>query len=290
METERREITVGDLTFDVRVGGPDRGPWVLLLHGFPVNSSCYDDVADRLHESGLRTIQVDQRGYSPGARPEGVEAYRLEALVDDALGVLDALDVPYAILVGHDWGGAVAWQLAGRHADRLASVTVLSTPHPAAMAWAFTHSDQWRKSGYMVFFQLPWIPERAVLRQLPGLYTKTGMDAADAAKYTERFTSPQSLTGPLGWYRSMPASGAMLKSLRRRRTSQAAPKPSRKVTVPTTYVWGARDFALGRAAAEKTAEYVSADYRFVELPAAGHWLPEVDADAVADAVIARASS
>ena len=83
METERREITVGDLTFDVRVGGPDRGPWVLLLHGFPVNSSCYDDVADRLHESGLRTIQVDQRGYSPGARPEGVEAYRLEALVDD---------------------------------------------------------------------------------------------------------------------------------------------------------------------------------------------------------------
>lgn len=278
------------LTFEVSDNGPADGETIVLLHGFPQDRRAWDKVGARLVDAGYRTLAPNQRGYSPGAVPKGRTAYPLDALAKDVIALLDAAGIERAHVVGHDWGGAVAWQLAGRHADRLASVTVLSTPHPAAMAWAFTHSDQWRKSGYMVFFQLPWIPERAVLRQLPGLYTKTGMDAADAAKYTERFTSPQSLTGPLGWYRSMPASGAMLKSLRRRRTSQAAPKPSRKVTVPTTYVWGARDFALGRAAAEKTAEYVSADYRFVELPAAGHWLPEVDADAVADAVIARASS
>ncbi len=84
METEQRTVDVGELTFDVTVGGPDRGPWVLLLHGFPVNGQCYDAVVPRLHEAGLRTIVPNQRGYSPGARPSEVAAYRIDHLVADA--------------------------------------------------------------------------------------------------------------------------------------------------------------------------------------------------------------
>lgn len=201
METERREITVGDLTFDVRVGGPDRGSWVLLLHGFPVNSSCYDDVADRLHESGLRTIQVDQRGYSPGARPEGVEAYRLEALVDDALGVLDALDVPYAILVGHDWGGIVAWHLAGKHPDRFTGLVVASTGHPSAMRDAIKDpdavDDQREKSAYIKDFIAEGAEEMLLARD-GVLLRRAGVTAEELAPLRE----PGALTAGLNWYRA----------------------------------------------------------------------------------------
>ncbi|NED68062.1 alpha/beta hydrolase, partial [Streptomyces sp. SID10244] len=80
MDTQQRAVRVGENTFDVRIGGPEDGKWVLLLHGFPVNSSCFDAVVPRLHESGLRTIVFDQRGYSPGARPDGTDAYHLSNL------------------------------------------------------------------------------------------------------------------------------------------------------------------------------------------------------------------
>ncbi|WP_265443258.1 alpha/beta fold hydrolase [Flexivirga meconopsidis] len=277
------------LTFDVTDSGPADGEVVVLLHGFPEDRQAWDKLTPKLVEAGYRVLAPDQRGYSPGATPKGRTSYGLNELGKDVIALLDAAGVDKAHIAGHDWGGAVAWQLAGRHADRVSTVTVLSTPHPAAMAWAFAHSDQWRKSGYMVFFQLPFIPERAVLRQIPGLYTKTGMPAEDASKYAERFRTPQSLTGPLGWYRSMPASGAMLKAMRGRggKSSDATTRPSRKVQVPTTYIWGSRDFALGRAAAEKTAEFVSGDYEFVEIPGAGHWLPEANSDEVAQAVLRR---
>lgn len=274
-----------DLTFDVTDTGPTDGPIVVLLHGFPQDRQAWDKVTPQLVDTGFRVLAPDQRGYSPGATPRGRASYGLRELVSDVVALIDAAGADKAHVVGHDWGGAVAWQLASTHPERTASCTVLSTPHPTALLWAMRHSDQWRKSRYMAFFQLPWVAERSVLRSIPGMYVKTGMAPADAEKYADRFTTPESLTGPLNWYRSMlidQARGA----LRRRKGAG----PTHRVAVPTTFVWGSRDFALGRAAAEKTAEFVSADYEFVELEGAGHWLPEVHADDVASAIIRRARS
>src|SRR5450631_2668786 len=103
------EITVGELTFTADAAGPTDGPAVLLLHGFPEGARCWGAVMASLAEAGLRALAPDQRGYSPGARPDGVQAYSLELLVDDVLGMLDVLGVRRAHLVGHDWGAVVAW-------------------------------------------------------------------------------------------------------------------------------------------------------------------------------------
>ncbi|NHN55377.1 alpha/beta fold hydrolase [Calidifontibacter sp. DB0510] len=270
----------GDLTFDVTDSGPEGGDLVVLLHGFPQDRRCWDLVRPRLNDAGLRTIAPDQRGYSPGAMPKGRSNYRMSQLVRDVVALIDAAGHERAHIVGHDWGGAVAWGVAGMRPDRVASVTVCSTPHPSAMVWAMRHGDQARRSRYMLGFQVPVIAERQVARSLPKLFSRTGLPEVFARQYADRFASPSSLTGPLNWYRAM----ASLSFLRNTSSPESA---GATITVPTTYVWGARDFALGRDAAERTASYVGPDYRFVELDA-GHWIPETHATEVADAVLGRA--
>ena len=159
MDTFRR----GDLVFDVHDSGPADGEPVVLLHGFPQDAGAFDRLAPALHSAGLRTLAPDQRGYSPGARPAGRSAYRVRALVDDVLALLDAAGLSSAHVVGHDWGGAVGWALAAWHPWRVRTLTVLSVPHPAAMAQAMVSSDQALRSSYMAFFQLPVVPERVLL-------------------------------------------------------------------------------------------------------------------------------
>lgn len=260
----------GDLAFPVRDGGPPTGTAVVLLHGFPQDGSAFDLVTPALHEAGLRTLVPDQRGYATSATPRGRRGYALSELALDVVALLDAAGVDRAHVVGHDWGGAVAWHLAARHTDRVASATVLSTPHPAALIWSLTRSRQALSSGYMGLFQLPLLPERLLAPRMGTFYRRTGLPAEHAQRYAVRFAEPASLTGPLGWYRSMP--------LHRTRTGRSR--------VPTTYVWGTRDVALGGVAARRTAHYVAADYRFVEV-AAGHWLPETHPHLVAAEALRR---
>lgn len=261
------------LEFDVTDEGPLDGEPVVLLHGFPTDRSSWQQVAPRLHAAGLRTLAPDQRGYSPAARPPGQAEYRLEELVADVLALLERAGVARAHVVGHDWGGAVAWLLAGNHPDRVASVTVLSTPHPAALSRALRHPDQLRRSWYMAAFQLPRLPEWRLATEFVGLLTRTSLPAPDARRYAERLGSAEALTGPINWYRAARSSHVR----------------ARRVTVASTYVWGSRDFALGPLAARLTADHVTGDYDFVELDA-GHWLPETRPAECADAIIARVRS
>lgn len=253
------------LTFQVSDTGPLGGEPVLLLHGFPQDRTAWDRVGALLHADGLRTLAPDLRGYSAGARPRGRAAYRLGAIVDDCLALLDAAGLDRVHLAGHDWGGGLAWALAGRHADRVRSVTVLSTPHPAAMSRAMLRSTQVLQSWYMAFFQLPWLPEQLVGASVERLLRSSGLPAAQAGHYAARMREPGALSAALAWYRALPWS---------------LQDPVPRCPVPTTYVWGRHDVALGRAAAEATARMVSGDYRFVELDA-GHWLPETRAEEVA---------
>ncbi|HEV7887025.1 MAG TPA: alpha/beta fold hydrolase, partial [Acidimicrobiales bacterium] len=248
------------LAFDVRDTGPPGGEAVVLLHGFPQSAASWSQVAPDLAEAGFRVLAPDQRGYSPGARPTGREAYRIDKLVGDVLALADAAGAERIHLVGHDWGGAVAWAVAAAHPDRLHSLTVLSTPHPKAFRQALTSSGQALRSYYMAFFQLPEVPERLLLARRGWLLKRQlqqmGLDAGLAAEHVGRMLEPGALTAALNWYRAV-----RVRSID-------------DVHVPTLYIWSTKDAALGRRAAELTGEHVKAPYRFEVLDGVSHWIPE----------------
>jgi pimeloyl-ACP methyl ester carboxylesterase len=260
------EIPAGDLTFDALVAGPPTGPLVLLLHGFPQTSYEWRHQLAVLGEAGYRAVAPDQRGYSARARPEGVEAYHVDRLVEDVLAVADALERPTFDLVGHDWGGIVAWAVAARHPQRVRSLTAVSTPHPLALAQAIgsASSDQAARSRYVGFLQLPVVPEKVLLAGecagLRALFANTAYTNREAMDhYVDQLCDPATLTAALNWYRaidmgSLAGLGA--------------------ITTPTLYVWSTDDPALGREAAEATAGHVRGPYRFVELDGVSHWVPE----------------
>ena len=147
------------LTFDVRDEGPLDGEPVVLLHGFPDGPASWNHVVPLLTAAGLRVLVPAQRGYSPGARPKERAAYRLDTLARDVLALADAAGLDTFHVVGHDWGGGVAWQLGISHGRRLRTLTVASTPHPRAMVAAMTHSTQAFRSWYMAVFQIPRFAE-----------------------------------------------------------------------------------------------------------------------------------
>jgi pimeloyl-ACP methyl ester carboxylesterase len=268
------------LVLDVRDEGPRGGPAVVLLHGFPQDSTCWAEVTPTLHGAGLRTLAPDQRGYSPAASPADVSAYRVGELARDVLAVLDAAGVDRAHVVGHDWGGAVAWHLGAHHAERIESLTVLSTPHPAALAHSMTRSWQPLRSWYTFAVQVPVLPELVLAHTLRPSLRLSGLPDHLAERYAARLASPSALRGPLAWYRA--AARRPPWEVLGLATGGAAGE----VDVPTTYVWGWHDPALGRAAAEATRDHVTGEYLFVELDA-GHWLPELHPVEVAGAVLDR---
>ncbi|WP_369131150.1 alpha/beta fold hydrolase [Modestobacter roseus] len=269
------QVDVGDLTFDVRTDGPEDGLPVLLLHGFPETSLSWSAVTPLLAEAGLRTFAPDQLGYSPGARPLDVDSYALPNLVQVTADLMTALDVPVAHVVGHDWGANVAWALAAWHADRVASLTAVSVPHPTAFTLAYrADPEQRERSGYIRLFRTPGDAEEALLgdgaRRLRRLLEAPGVPAEAIDAYVDVLSAPGALTAALNWYRAMDA------------TTRVAP-----VEVPTTYVWSDGDVAVGRTAAEACADQVTGDYRFVELPGITHWVPEQAPEALAGAIIER---
>ncbi|WP_308128703.1 alpha/beta fold hydrolase [Gordonia sihwensis] len=273
MNTAHLTVEHDGLTFDVEESGPARGPWVVLLHGFPVNSQCYDDVVPRVHEAGLRTLRIDQRGYSPGARPEEVDAYRLDTLVGDVIGILNHLNISYSMVVGHDWGGIVAWHLAAKHPDRFTGLVAVSTGHPSAMRDALAAGgDQRERSAYIKDFIADGAEERLSARD-GVLLRRAGVTGEELAPILE----PGALTGPLNWYRAN-FTGDVAATL-------ACPP----VEIPTTMVWSDGDAALGREQAEFSGRYVYSDFRFSELHGVDHWIPENAAAALASEISLRSS-
>nr|WP_199832612.1 alpha/beta hydrolase [Gordonia iterans] len=273
MESEHLKIDHDGLTFDVHRSGPSRGPWVVLLHGFPVNSMCWDKVLPRVHDAGLRTLTVDQRGYSPGARPPEVDDYRLDRLTDDVLGVLGHLNIAYSMLVGHDWGGVVAWQLAAKHPERFTGLVAVSTGHPSAMAAALASGgDQRERSAYIKSFVADDAEEKLTGRN-GILLRRAGVSAEELKPILE----PGAMTGPLNWYRAN-FTGKVAETL-------ACPP----VELPTTMLWSDGDAALGREQAEGSGRFVYGDYRFSELHGVDHWVPENAPEAVASEIALRSA-
>ncbi len=269
--------TIGAGSLDVRVDGPDDGQPIMLLHGFPQTSLSWAAVVPPLVAAGYRVIAPDQRGYSPGARPVGVEHYGADLLADDVTELADALGIDSFHLVGHDWGACVAWVLATRQPDRVRTLTAVSVPHLTAFGRVLKESeDQRAMSRYMQLFRAPDEKAEDVLlddgaRRITEFYE--GKVPADAlAEYERLFSDRPTLTAALSYYRAM---SSWLNEL-----------PD--VTVPTTYVWSTGDHALGREGAESCGDHIDADYRFVELADVSHWIPDEAPDALADAIIDRA--
>lgn len=252
------EIKASGMTFTALTDGPEDGPLVIFLHGFPQFADSWSHIIPPIAQAGYRAVAFDQRGYADGARPGEVRAYRIPELVKDILAVADALKAQRFHVVGHDWGGFIAWFLAAAASERILSLTSVSTPHPSAYKHAlYTDWGQRRRSLYLILFRMPFHLAETVLkfdnwRVFRALY-QGHVPLPVIERNIERLRKGRSLTSILNWYRA--------------HGGEPGPSP-----VPTLYIWGSQDIALSRKAADKTRDFVRGPYQFEVIEGASHWL------------------
>ena len=258
--------------------GPDHGPLVVMLHGFPQFADAWTRVMPVLAQAGFRVVAFDQRGYASGARPETVSSYATDALVEDVLACANSLGQETFHVVGHDWGGLLAWRLAARHAQRLRSVAVLSTPHPDAFREALASDpEQQAKSQYIQLFRMPGnVAEGMLLAADAALLRRVCQDRLQkdqVERNVQRLSEPGALTAALNWYRALKVA-----------------EPAGPVSMPALYLWGDQDLALGRTAAEATARFITGPYRFKALEGVSHWILEDAPQSVTDLLLEHLTS
>jgi pimeloyl-ACP methyl ester carboxylesterase len=246
---------------------------MLCLHGFPQFAAAWSEIMVPVAKAGFHVVAVDQRGYSPGARPPGVESYEMRLLVADVLAFADALGAQRFHLVAHDWGGILAWRIAAEQPERLLSLTVLSTPHTDALLNAIANEPtQTQMSEYIQYFRQPGdVAERGMLandaQRLRAAF-RDKLTPADLDAHVARLSGPGALTAALNWYRALDFD------------ARIGP-----VTTDTLFIWGSADHALGEVAASDTAKFVKGTYRFVRLEGRSHWLLEEAPAAVVDLLL-----
>lgn len=240
------------------------GELVLLLHGFPSYHKTWERYMQPLGEN-YRVVAVDMRGYNRSSKPSGVNSYHLRTLVEDLVALTAHLGYSKVRVVGHDWGGAVAWAFAAWYPDLVSHVAVYNCPHPSALLYHMRHNfRQTRRSWYIFFFQLPWLPEFLIRR-----FSRQAIRAAFAArrgtfspddleKYRQALLRPGVLTATLNYYRSI-------------FRSSLKPMEMPKITSPALLIWGERDFALGAELADDTPRYLAGPYTRRSFPKSSHW-------------------
>lgn len=255
-------IDANGMTFTARTAG-DSGELVMFLHGFPQSSWTWRAEIEAVANAGFRACAPDQRGYSPGARPDSIDAYRIERLVSDVLAIADALQAPQFHLVGHDWGGHLAWVTAALHPERVRTLAVISRPHPGAFIKAMqADAAQSSRSGHHRSFQRPEATDELLANDAHGLRNVfDGLPDEAAEGYLEVLGHRDALDAAINWYR---AAG----------NSSIRPADVPSVSMPTLYVWGSADSTVGRAAAELTAEFVDGTFEFVAIPDVGHFVTD----------------
>lgn len=267
---------LGDVTLHVVEAGPADGPAVILLHGFPDFWWGWRHQIGALAEAGFRVVAPDQRGYNTSGKPAGIEAYKASTLASDVVTLADALAIERFGLVGHDWGGVVAFTAAALHPQRVERLVVLNAPHPdTSAAYARSHPSQLFKSLYVGLFQMPLLPEallradgfRAMRRALTGSSRPGTFTTPDLDRYAEAWAQPGALSAMLNWYRAL----------------RLGHRPLPRIDAETLVLWGTEDRFLDRGLAEAARERCRSarvDYRN-----ASHWLQAEDAAAVNAALI-----
>lgn len=267
-------IPAQGLEFRARVAGlAGDGPALILLHGFPETSIMWTPLLERAAKAGFRVVAFDQRGYSPGARPERVSAYALPLLVDDVMAVADAVGFERFHLVGHDWGSLVGWTAAASRPDRVSSWASLSIPHPGAIPEPDARSGP---PAYIRVFQLPGVAEGllgAGGRLAMHRFMWSSHSPAHHEEYEAVFAEPGALRAALAWYRAMEFDappGAELPPLGQ----------------PVLYVYGKRDIAafVNERVQARLRDFVDGPFETIALDA-GHWLIQDEPAVVVDAVM-----
>jgi epoxide hydrolase 4 len=256
------------------------GPLVVLLHGFPEFWYGWRRQIAPLAAAGFRVVAPDTRGYNLSSKPEGVAAYDVGLLADDIKGLIRERGAESAMVVGHDWGGSIAWALAMNHPEVVDRLAILNAAHPRKLSQGLHHPDQLRKSWYFFFFALPDLPETVVhanhwhffrhfLRDARPPFTPEQTD-----RYVEAWSQPGASTGMINYYRS---------SVRQnQKKAEAALRP---VKAPTLVIWGERDHYLGPELAEPEHDDVPNLARVERLPDASHWVHHDEAERVTQLLI-----
>ena len=266
-EIRTRTVRANGLEFLIDEAGEGDNV-ALLLHGFPESRLCWRHQLPTLASLGWRAVAPDLRGYGGTSRPLGRQAYRIDHLVEDAAQLFDALGAKRRVLIGHDWGGIIAWAFAIRRARPLDGLAVLNAPHPLAYAKAVRQWRQRLRSWYVLFFQLPWLPERLfganharrLARALERSARRDGTFPAEVmAHYRDNAAAPGALTAMINYYRA----NIDLRGMAR----------GPGVNVPTLLLWGERDTALGPELITPSSRYAD-DIAVQRFPKASHWLPE----------------
>jgi len=263
------------LVFEVTDSGPMAGPRVVLLHGFPQRRTCWAEVSASLHSRGYRTFALDQRGYSPGARPDARTDYRWPRLVADVVALLRLTGAAH--LVGHDWGALVAWATAVEHPDLVRTLVTVSAPHPRAYVRALASSTQAARSGYVVAFQVPLVPELVATLApgtVEGWLRRSRMPEQALTRFRSEILDDGAWGPALRWYRALPLAQGLARL--------------GDVPVPTTHVWSDGDMALTRAGAVRSGDHVRAPYRLEILRGVSHWVPDEAPSSLATIIDARA--
>jgi pimeloyl-ACP methyl ester carboxylesterase len=277
--TEFRRIPLSTgVTLNVALAGDRANPAVILLHGFPESHRTWREIAPRL-EDRFFLVMPDQRGFAGSDRPQEVEAYATDALVDDIFALADALSLDSFALVGHDWGGAIAWPAALRGDPRLTRLAIINAPHPVIMQKSVIEDPEQRAaSQYINVFRDPGFEQAVEAMGFATFFEKTFARHADVSliseeekqRYIADWSQPGALTAMLNWYRAMrrmvPPPGVIVP------LPDWALKPFPKVKMPTLVIWGMRDKALLPVQLDGLDDLVE-DLTIVRLPAAGHFAP-----------------
>ncbi len=278
---EHRELDLGTVRLHAVLAGPEAGPLVVLLHGFPEFWRGWRHQIGPLAEAGFRVLVPDQRGYNLSDKPRRVRDYSLDRLSEDAVALIAAAGRERACVAGHDWGGLVAWWAAVRFPQRIARLAILNVPHPLVFRrHLLTNPAQRRRSHYVFKFQLPWLPERKLrrddwriaVRNTRGTARPGAFDDAEMAAYREAWERPGAMRSMIHWYRA---------AIRHPPARVADPR----VRVPTRILWGVQDRFLGREMVEPSLELC--DEGEVEwFEEATHWLQHEEPQRVARSLAA----
>ena len=273
-------LDANGLSFRALAAGPESGPPMLLLHGFPEGAEEWADQLEALDSAGVRAVAPDLRGYGGTDAPAGVERYTLAALVEDVAALAASMGGGPVHLAGHDWGALTGWSAVTARPQLFRTWTAISIPHLADLAAAIaTDDDQKARSSYVQLFMVAGKAESVLsedgFRRLAAMYGGK-LPAARVERYLEGLRRPGRLTAALNYYRANLQGG-----------SGGSDGP---VRVPTVMVWGDHDLAAGRVAVEATERRVQAPYRLVVLEGAGHWLPAERAAEVSEVLVQQATS
>ena len=266
-EVNFRLIETNGVRLHTVVAGPEDGELMVLLHGFPEFSYGFHHQMEALAASGYRVVAPDQRGYHLSDKPERIDDYTIDKLSGDIAGLIEAFGETSAIVIGHDWGGAVAWHLAASKPDYVKKLIAINIPHPAAMPRVFLKNPlQWLKSSYMAFFQLPEVPEKlmaannfeSMKQAMKGTARPDAFTEQELERYKDAWSQPGALTGMLNWYRAI-------------RKGSLMQMPKAPLRMPVRIIWGLGDQFLSPMLATESLKFCE-NAELVWVGEATHWV------------------